>query len=316
MTAQPLRIVFMGTPDFSVPALQALIDSPHEVIAVYSQPPRPKGRGHQVQKSPVHMLAKQNNIPVLTPKSLRKDADAVAAFAALNADVAAVAAYGLLLPPAVLKAPRFGCLNIHASLLPRWRGASPIQSAILHGDDKSGVAIMQMEEGLDTGPVIAVDEVPITQATTASGLHDELSVMGARLIAEVMDRLAETGARLPAAPQDDEAATYAPLLTKQDGRVDWTQDAAVIDRKIRALTPWPGVWTTTQQDKRIKILEAVMATEKFGKPPGIMVDRAGHVACGADTGLQLLRVQPENAKPMDVVSAVNGGYLKKGQKFH
>ena len=256
MTARTLRIAFMGTPDFAVPALKSLIDGPHEVVCVYSQPPRPKGRGQKVQPSPVHEAASAHNIPVFTPKSLRRDEAAQMQFLAHDLDVAIVAAYGLLLPPAVLKAPRHGCLNIHASLLPRWRGASPIQHAIWHGDQQSGVALMQMEEGLDTGPVIAMRAVPIHATTTAQSLHDELSALGAVLTAEMLDVLARDGS-LKSIPQDDAGAAYAPLLKKDDGYIDWTKDASSIDRQIRALNPWPGVWTTTPDGKRLKILACV-----------------------------------------------------------
>src|SRR3982750_2972118 len=186
----PLKIVFMGTPDFAVPALESLIDAGHNVIAVYIQPPRPKGRGQKIQPSPVHEVALKNNIPVFTPKSLRRDEAAQMAFAAHAADVAVVAAYGLLLPPTVLAAPKHGCLNIHASLLPRWRGAAPIQYAILAGDGETGITIMQMDAGLDTGAMLLKEAVPITPRTTASSLHDTLADLGARLIVPALDGLA------------------------------------------------------------------------------------------------------------------------------
>ncbi|MCB9990116.1 MAG: methionyl-tRNA formyltransferase [Rhodospirillales bacterium] len=309
MTDNPLRIVFMGTPDFAVPALQALLGSKHEVIAVYSQPPRPKGRGHQVQLSPVHQRAQDQDIPVYNPLSLKKDIQAQAGFAALDADVAVVAAYGLILPQAVLEAPRFGCLNIHASLLPRWRGASPIQHAIWKGDAESGVTIMQMEQGLDTGPMISKKAVPIRPQTSAQSLHDELSALGAAMCVDVIDRLAAEGG-IEAEAQDDTLSTYAPLLKKEDGRVDWTNTAQQIDCQIRALNPWPGVWAQTDNGRRIKILEAVPVDETFTAPPGTITDHRGHVSCGGDTGLLLQKVQPENSKPMDAVSAINGGHLK------
>jgi methionyl-tRNA formyltransferase len=305
MAKAALRIVFMGTPDFSAPALQALIDAGHDVVCVYTQPPRPKGRGQQVQPSPVHALADRNGIPVRTPKSLRKDPRAQEEFAALKPDVAVVAAYGLLLPPAVLRAPLYGCLNIHASLLPRWRGASPIQHAVLHGDDESGVTIMQMEEGLDTGPMIVKRAVKLHARTTARSLHDELSALGAAMIVEVLRNPGPYASE----KQDDSRATYAPLLSKEDGRVDWTKDAAVLDRQVRALNPWPGVWTSND-GRRLKILEAEDSDETFTEPPGTVVDRIGHIACGGDTGLRLIRVQPENARAMDVAAAINGGHLK------
>ncbi len=311
---EPLRVAFMGTPDFAVPALAALIDGPHEVVAVYSQPPRPKGRGHKVQPSPVHALAEAHGIPVYTPKSLKKDEVKHAKFKALDLDVAVVAAYGLILPREILEAPKYGCLNIHASLLPRWRGAAPIQYAVWEGDDESGITIMQMEEGLDTGPMIEKRSVKILPTTTAQSLHDELSALGGAMIIDVLDVLAEKGS-LEVEEQDDEFSTYAPMLAKDDGRVDWTQDAAAIDCQIRALNPWPGVWTETLAGKRVKILEAEPVTDRYTEAPGMLVDRTGHVVCGNDTALRLLKIQPESAKAMDVAGAVNGGYVHVDEAF-
>ena len=309
MAGAPLRVVFMGTPEFSVPALRMIADHGFDVVAVYSQPPRPKGRGQQVQKSPVHEAADARGIPVYTPLSLKKDADAQAAFAAHNADIAVVAAYGLILPQAVLDAPRYGCLNIHASLLPRWRGASPIQHAIWHGDAQSGVGIMQMEAGLDTGAVIAERAVPIRDTTTAQSLHDELSALGAVLMLEILKKTQDHGQQ-SAAPQDDTHVTYAGLLTKDDGRVDWTRSAVEIDRQIRALTPWPGVWTTIA-GKRLKIIAAVPGEAATGAP-GTIMDRNGIVVCGDGRSMRLVTVQPENAKAMDVAAAINGKYINVG----
>lgn len=309
-----LRIAFMGTPDFAVPALEALHHSPHEVVCVYSQPPRPKGRGKKVQPSPVHEFADHHNIPVYTPKSLRRDVEAQNEFLGHDIDVAIVAAYGLLLPKVVLNHPRLGCLNIHASLLPRWRGAAPIQYAIWQGDAESGITIMQMEEGLDTGPMLMKRALPIRPQTTAQSLHDALSALGGGMITEVLDMMA-TGAAPEAEKQDDALSTYAPMLKKEDGRVDWTQDAAAIDRQIRALNPWPGVWTTTPDGKRLKILEAEVLPEQDINPPGTLSHRAGQVSCGGDSALRLIKIQPDNAKPMDVSSAINGGYLHEGEAF-
>lgn len=303
----------MGTPEFSVPALRALLSSHHNVIAVYTQPPRPKGRGQQEQKSPVHLAADESDVAVFHPLSFKKDPDAVAQFAALNADVAVVAAYGLILPVAVLDAPRFGCLNIHASLLPRWRGASPIQRAVWAGDDESGITIMQMEAGLDTGPMIEKRRLPITAAMTAQDLHDGLSAMGGDMIVGMMDRLAAAQSRLPATVQDDTQSNYAPMLSRDDGRVNWTLDAIAIDRQVRGLTPWPGVWCLTAQGQRLKILQAALATiDHSNAAAGTILDRHGHVACGTGQAIMLRRVQPENAKPMDFASALNGGYLNIG----
>lgn len=312
MSIRKLRIGFMGTPDFAVPALQALCESEHDVVCVYSQPPRPKGRGHQVQKSPVHTFADEQGIPVLTPINFKSE-EARAEFAAHNLDVAVVAAYGLILPEAVLNAPSYGCLNIHASLLPRWRGAAPIQYAIWKGDTETGVTIMQMEKGLDTGPMIAKEALPITQETTAPDLHDDLSALGAQMIAQTVEILAQDG-KLEAEPQDDALSTYASMLKKTDGIIDWSQTAQEIDRQIRSLNPWPGVWAN-MQDKRLKILAAHPSAEIATGQPGQILDKAGRVSSGKGTVLKLLTVQPEGKKPMDFAAVLNGGYLTVGQRL-
>jgi len=314
MTTKKLRIAFMGTPDFSAPALEALIRSGHDVLCVYTQPARPKGRGQKIQASPIQQIAEAHNIPVHTPLSLKKDAAARAEFAAYDLDVAIVAAYGLLLPLEILQAPKHGCLNIHASLLPRWRGASPIQRSIWAGDAQSGITIMQMDEGLDTGGMIEKRSIALRPQTTAQSLHDELSALGGTMIIDVINRLAVTGS-LTAEPQDNALTCYAPLLKKDDGRVDWSQTAIEIDRQIRALTPWPGVWTSDAADKRMKIIAVEVVDEHFTEPPGTLVDSMGHVVCGQGTALRLLRVHPDNAKTMDFLSALNGGYLKTDHQF-
>lgn len=306
-----LKVVFMGTPDFSVPALKAILNSHHKVIAVYSQPPRPKGRGQQVQPSPVHASALDAGIPVYNPLSLKKDDAARAQFKALGADVAVVAAYGLILPRDVLDAPKYGCINIHASLLPRWRGASPIQRAIWAGDDATGISIMQMGEGLDTGPVIAMRDMKLNGTTTTPQLHDALSAMGADMIVPVLDRLAIDG-RVDMTPQDDAQSTYAPMLKKDDGRVDWTKTAAEIDQQIRALNPWPGVWTSNGDARRIKIVHAQLEDMRSHESAGTLMDRDGRVACGDGRVLRLMQVHPENSKVMDSFAAINGGILNIG----
>lgn len=307
---KPLKIIFMGTPDFAAEALRALIGSAHEVVAVYSQPPRPKGRGHHVQKSAVHELAEKHNIPVFTPKSL-KSIEEQAVFASHNADVAVVAAYGLLLPQAVLDAPKFGCLNIHASLLPRWRGASPIQRAIWAGDAQSGVTIMQMDKGLDTGDMIAKVAVDLDETMTASSLHDVLAEKGASLTLEVLADIAAYG-KPKAEKQDESLVTYAHLLTKEDGKIDWTKNATEIDRQIRALTPWPSVYTGNEAD-RIKILAAQVVSNISGEQAGTILSRDGLVVCGDSSVLKILKLQPAGKQGMDFASAVNGGYIKIGQ---
>jgi methionyl-tRNA formyltransferase len=309
-----LKIVFMGTPEFSVPALRNLIANPnYDVIAVYTQPPRPKGRGQQVQPSPVHEVANENGIPVFTPKSLKKDPDAVMNFLSLNADVAVVAAYGLILPKAVLDAPRYGCLNIHASLLPRWRGASPIQQAILAGDATSGVTIMQMEEGLDTGPMLLKRTVTIHDATTASSLHDELSALGSAMIEDVLDLIC-AGTPPEAEIQEDALATYAPMLTKEDGKIDWNNSAWEIDCRVRALTPWPGTWTILENGKRFKILDGQKLDASEKAVPGTLLGKDGAVSCGDGALYRIARIQPDGSKPMDVAAAINGGYLAVGER--
>jgi len=291
----------MGTPDFAVHALDALIASDHEVIAVYSQPPRPSGRGQKLKASPVQMRAEELNIPVYNPLSLKKDAEARAEFSALNADVAVVAAYGLILPQEVLDAPKHGCINIHGSILPRWRGAAPIQRAILAGDDKSGICIMQMEAGLDTGPVYMQGEVPITNTTTAQELHDALAEQGADLIVKTLDLIADN--KTPELKvQSEEGVTYASMLSKEDGKIDWSKPAVEIERQLRALTPWPGVWCMFN-GQRLKVLEAsiVKASGKAGE----ILDKSLTVACGSGA-LVLNKVQPENKKPMAGSAFMNG----------
>ncbi len=305
--SEALKVVFMGTPDFACHALDALLASSHEVVAVYSQPPRPAGRGKQLKKSPVQLRAEEKGIAVYHPKSLKKDADARAEFAALGADVAVVAAYGLILPQEVLDTPKHGCINIHASLLPRWRGAAPINHAIWSGDDKSGVCIMQMEAGLDTGPVLMRGEVAITGETTATLLHDQLAAQGGDLIVKTLDLIASGNAPTPEI-QPEDGMTYASMLTKNDGRIDWAKSAVEIERQLRALNPWPGTWCMLG-DKRLKVLgvEIVEGTGNAGE----VLDKNLTVACG-DGALLLTKVQPENKKPMDGASFMNGSYINVG----
>ena len=292
----------MGSPDFSVPALRALAGAGHEIAAAYCQPPRPAGRGQAVRCCPVHVAADALGIPVRTPARLKRDAEAQAAFAALGLDAAVVAAYGLILPAGMLAAPRRGCLNIHASLLPRWRGAAPIQAAILAGDAETGVTIMQMDEGLDTGPILLAESVPLSPRATASWLHDELAAMGARLILRALDE-----APLPR-PQPEAGATYAPKLTRADGRIDWTRDAAAIDRQVRALNPWPGTFAACN-GAALKVLEAEPA-EGAGAP-GVVLDDRLTVGCGAGA-LRLLRVQAPGGAAMDVAAFLRGHGVPPG----
>jgi methionyl-tRNA formyltransferase len=297
-----MRIAFMGSPEFAVPALRALHRAGHVTVAVYCQPPRPAGRGHIVQRCPVHVAADELGLPVRTPSRLRTDPDAQAAFTALDLDGAVVAAYGLILPQPMLDAPGRGCLNIHASLLPRWRGAGPIQAAILAGDSKTGITIMQMEAGLDTGPMLLRQSVPITPTTTTATLHDTLAALGATL---VLDGLAS--APTPH-KQPQTGATYAPKLTREDGRIDWTQPAAAIDRRIRAFDPWPGTFTTLA-GAAFKVLSArpVQATGT----PGTVLDEALTVACGTEA-INLTRVQLPGRAALDTRAFLRGHPVPPG----
>ena len=276
-----MRLAFMGSPEFSVPTLRALHEAGHDIAAVYCQPPRPAGRGQEVRRCPVHVAADTLGLPVRTPARLRRDEAEHAAFAALDLDAAVVAAYGLILPPAILDAPRHGCINIHASLLPRWRGAAPIQAAILAGDTESGVTIMQMDPGLDTGPMLIREAVALDAQCTAIWLHDRLSEIGARLVLRVLDDW-------PAAiPQPETGATYAAKLAREDGRLDWRRDATMLDRQVRALNPWPGTFCQLGTDV-LKILAAEPASGTGA--PGTVLNEAFTIACG-DGALRLTRVQ-------------------------
>ncbi|NHN91644.1 methionyl-tRNA formyltransferase [Acetobacter sicerae] len=293
-----MRLAFMGTPDFAVPALYALRDAGHEIAVVYTQPPRPAGRGKALRPSPVHHAAETLGIPVRCPEKLRNNQEELGWFAAQKFDVAIVAAYGLILPKAMLDAPELGCLNIHASLLPRWRGASPIQSAILAGDRESGVTIMQMDVGLDTGDMLSSVGVPITAVTTATSLHDELAALGAKMVVDVLR------ARPPAIPQPEDGVTYAARLTKEDGRIDWTQPAETIDRQVRALTPWPGAFTTLD-GVTLKIGAVEVEAERFGTPGAVLDDRLT-MACGEGSALRICRIQRPGRGMMDTEAFLRG----------
>lgn len=299
-----MRIIFMGTPDFAAVALQGFIDSKHDVVAVYSQPPRPKGRGKHVQESPVHALATKYNIPVHTPLSFKKDVDALDIFKSYDADIAVVAAYGLILPQNVLDAPKYGCINIHGSILPRWRGASPIHHAILHGDQNSGITIMQMEKGLDSGPILSIHETPIHDNMTTVELHDILAEIGRDAALETLDKMPLEGQI-----QDENLVTYASQLTRDDGRINWHKTAKEIERQWRAFTPWPGIWTMDQDGKRFKIHGVEIVQMSSGTPVGLVMDKHGHVMCGDNTCLKITQIQPDNAKVMDFAAAVNGNYI-------
>ena len=297
-----MRIVFMGTPDFSVPVLDALVAAGHDIACVYTQPPRPAGRGQAERPSPVQARAEAMRVPVRHPKSLRSP-EAQAEFAALGADVAVVVAYGLILPQAVLDAPRRGCLNIHASLLPRWRGAAPIQRAIMAGDAETGVCIMQMDAGLDTGPVLLRRAIPIGAEETAGDLHDRLSRLGAEAITDALARLDD----LDPQPQPDAGVTYAQKIDKAEARLDWTQDAPHIDRQIRGLSPFPGAWTMIG-GKRVKILRSRPARGP-GKPGQVLSGLT--VACGTGA-VEITEVQPEGKPRMTAEAFLRGARIAPG----
>jgi len=297
-----MRLAFMGSPDFAVPALQALHGAGHEIAAVYCQPPRPAGRGYGIRRCAVHVAADRLGLPVHTPVRLRSAPEIQADFAALRLDAAVVAAYGLILPAAMLAAPVQGCINIHASLLPRWRGAAPIHAAILAGDSETGVTIMQMDAGLDTGPMLLAEAVPIPPRATTGLLHDVLAGLGACLVVKV---LAENP---PARPQPEQGVTYAPKLTKDDGRLDWTESAGALDRRIRAMDPWPGAFTTLH-GTLLKILAA--QPESGSASPGQVLDDALLVACGQGA-LRLCRVQIAGGKPLDTPAFLRGHPVSPG----
>ncbi len=294
-----LRLAFMGSPDFSVPILNALVEAGHDIACVYCQPPRPAGRGHRERPCPVHQAAAAARLDVRTPKSLKSDAEQEA-FAALDLDAAVVAAYGLILPAPILAAPRHGCINVHASLLPRWRGAAPIQRAIQAGDEKSGVTIMAMDEGLDTGPMLLKDEVAIGPETTGESLHDALSAMGAVLIVEALERLA--AGTLEPTPQPETGATYAAKLDKAEAALDFSQDAVALERQIRAFTPWPGAWFVLEGE-RIKLLRAEVSPAEG--PTGEVLDDRLTIACGRGA-LRPLLVQRQGKRPMPVEDLMRG----------
>lgn len=305
-----LRVAFLGTPRFAVTTLDALVSAGHDIVRVYSQPPRPAGRGQKERRSEVHERADALGIPVATPKSLKDPAEQ-AAFAALDLDAAVVVAYGLILPKPVLDAPRLGCVNVHASLLPRWRGAAPIQRAILAGDAETGVTIMRMDEGLDTGPMLLEERVTIGGDETAETLHDKLAALGAKLIVPALDGLA--AGTLQARPQPAEGATYASKLTRAEARLDWTEPAAQLARQVRAFAPWPGAWFEHGKEQ-IKVLAAVPVPRAGSTAPGTIQDDALAVACG-EGALRLLRVQRPGRAPMDAASLLRGFALPAGTRL-
>jgi methionyl-tRNA formyltransferase len=303
----PLRLAFMGTPDFAVPTLAELLAQGHDIAAVYSQPPRPKGRGMALEPSPVHQFAQKAGLPVRHPVSLKGEAEQ-AEFAALDLDAAIVVAYGLLLPKPILEAPRLGCFNLHASLLPRWRGAAPIQRAVMAGDEETGVMVMQMEEGLDTGPVLMAERVKIGRKTSGE-LTAELSRLGADLMVRALGAL-ERGAVTPQ-PQTAEGVTYARKITKDEARIDWSKSAAEIDAHIRGLAPSPGAFTEAKGE-RLKILSALPVKDR-GEPGEVLTDELT-VACG-EGALKLLKVQRAGKGVMEARELLKGFPLPPGTHF-
>lgn len=293
-----MKVIFMGTPEFSVPALDALHDA-HEVVCVYTQPPRPAGRGKKDRPTPVHARALELGLPVRHPARLKSPEDQ-ADFAALGADIAVVVAYGLILPQAILDAPRLGCLNIHASLLPRWRGAAPIHRAILAGDAETGICIMQMEAGLDTGPVILREATPIGPEDTTAILHDRLSAMGARGILQALE------GDLVSVPQPEDGVTYAAKIDKAEARIDWSRPAVEVDRQIRGLSPFPGAWCLVEGE-RLKLLSSRLADGQG--EAGEVLDGLT-IACGTGA-VAITQAQREGKRPMSPEELLRGLVLPK-----
>jgi len=282
-----MQLAFLGTSEFAVPALTALVEAGHDVVAVYTRAPKPAGRGQQERRTPVHALALSLGLAVRTPKGLRSEEEA-AAFKALDLDAAVVVSYGHILPKAFLEAPVLGCINIHGSLLPRWRGAAPIHRAILAGDAETGVTIMRMDEGLDTGPMLLAESTPISAADTAETVHDRLAELGGRLIVSTLDAL--VAKTIEPVPQPNDGVTYAHKLGKEEGALDWQRPAAELERKVRAFHPWPGTWFDVEGE-RIKVLGAAL-TLAGGAPGTVSIGRDGFpvVTCGVG-GLKLLKLQ-------------------------
>lgn len=301
-----MKVIFMGTPDFSVPVLEALVEAGHDIVAVYCQPPRRSGRGKKERPTPVHARAIALGLEVRHPVSL-KTQESQEEFAAFEADIAVVVAYGLILPQTILSAPTRGCLNIHASLLPRWRGAAPIHRAIMAGDSNTGICIMQMDAGLDTGDVLCVDETPIGVEETTEELHDRLSIIGAALIVKTLDQLEN----LTPKAQPETGVTYAKKIEKTEARIDWSRGADFVDRQIRGLSPFPGAWVEFG-GQRLKILAS--RQEKCAGKPGEVLDDNLAIACG-EGAVRLLRLQRAGARAQDTEEFLHGMPIPKGTIF-
>ena len=299
----PLRIVFMGTPGFAVPALEALVAAGHDIACVYTQPPRPAGRGQRERQSAVHRAATRHGLPVRHPARLGDAGE----FAALAPDIAVVAAYGLILPAALLAAPRLGCVNIHASLLPRWRGAAPIQRAVLAGDEETGITVMQMDEGLDTGGILAQRRLTIGPEDDAGTIHDGLAAIGAEALLETLGEIAADRCR--ARPQPDDGVTYAARIERGETGIDWREPASAVHRRIRAFSPSPGAWFEAR-GARIRVLAARLVRE-IGAPPGTVIDDGTVVACG-EGGVRLERLQRAGKGAVDARAFLRGFPLPAG----
>ena len=301
-----MKLVFMGTPNFSVPALRALNESSHQICAVYSQPPRPAGRGKKLKVSEVHREAVDMGLTVHHPENFKSEKDQII-FRNLNADVAVVVAYGLLLPKPILLSPKLGCVNIHASLLPRWRGAAPIQRAIMDGDDETGVCIMKMNEGLDTGPILSSTKIQILENDTSKVLSKRLSLEGAKLIVKVLDSFSSYSAQA----QPTKGITYAKKIDKSEAKIDWSLSAETIDRKIRALSPFPGAWTEINGE-RVKLLASKVIDKE--NEPGIVLDKGFSIACG-QKAVEITEAQRPGKSAQNSDVFLRGFKLQQGSKL-
>ena len=306
-----MRIVFMGTPDFSVPCLQTLIDDGHDVCAVFTQPDKPKGRHGVLTPPPVKELALKYDIPVYRPKTLKTD-EAKELFKSLNADLAIVVAYGKILPGEFIHAPKYGCINLHVSLLPKYRGSAPVQWSVLNGDAETGVSIMQMDEGLDTGDVLYCKKIAIDPEETSGELFDRVTAVGAEALCETIPQIA--AGTLTAVPQDHENATLAPMLNKEMAEFHLTDSAAHIHNWVRGMNPWPGAWFITSGGKKLKVMSCRVAAANGEAPGTVLATKPLTVACG-EGAIQLLEVVPEGKKPMDGTAFAAGLRLKTGDNL-
>ncbi len=302
------RLAFLGTPDFALPCLEALATAGYVIACVYSQPPRPAGRGHATKPSPVHAFAEREGLAVRTPETLRSPT-AIADFQSLDLDLAVVVAYGLLLPQAILDAPRRGCVNVHASLLPRWRGAAPIQRAILAGDRETGITLMQMEVGLDSGPILTQETLAIGPGMTAGELHDRLATLGAATLRKALPDILD--GRIAPRPQPAHGITYAKKLERQEARIDWQKDAMTLERQVRAFNPWPGSWFAFGGE-RIKVLAAEVVAGVPTAPPGQILDNTMTLACGRGSALRLLKLQRAGRKALSSEEFLKGFPIPAG----